>query len=173
MAILGQLTPRLEVYSIDEAFCDLTGIPAAQLESLGRRLREEVQRRTHLTVGVGIAPTKTLAKLANYAAKTWHKTGGVVDLSAPARRQFSVVIERTVRELNGIACLGLEEFAAPKEQIVCSRSFGDKPTELDSVSQAVCAHAERAAQKLRGERQFCRHISVFVATSPFAAGETY
>ncbi|BEM41303.1 hypothetical protein SME10J_50300 (plasmid) [Serratia marcescens] len=57
MAILGQLTPRLEVYSIDECFCDLTGIPAAQLESLGRRLREEVQRRTHLTVGVGIAPT--------------------------------------------------------------------------------------------------------------------
>ncbi len=41
MAILGQLTPRLEVYSIDECFCDLTGIPAAQLESLGRRLREE------------------------------------------------------------------------------------------------------------------------------------
>ncbi|TXE57041.1 hypothetical protein FOT58_20010 [Serratia nematodiphila] len=80
MAILGQLTARLEVYSIDEAFCDLTGIPAAQLESLGRRLREEVRRRTHLTVGVGIAPTKTLAKLANYAAKTWHKTGGVVDL---------------------------------------------------------------------------------------------
>lgn len=217
MAILGQLTPRLEVYSIDEAFCDLTGIPPAQLGSLGRRLREEVRRRTHLTVGVGIAPTKTLAKLANYAAKTWHKTGGVVDLSTPARqrrlmahvpaeevwgvgrriarrlatmgistalqladmpaaaarRQFSVVLERTVRELNGIACLGLEEFAAPKEQIVCSRSFGDKPTELDSISQAVCAHAERAAQKLRGERQFCRHISVFVATSPFAAGETY
>jgi DNA polymerase V len=65
MAILGQLTPRLEIYSIDEAFCDLAGIPAAQLESLGRRLREEVRRRTHLTVGVGIAPTKTLAKLAN------------------------------------------------------------------------------------------------------------
>ncbi|EOG2476968.1 hypothetical protein ACK8UV_004561 [Serratia marcescens] len=55
------------------------------MESLGRRLREEVRRRTYLTVGVGIAPTKTLAKLANYAAKTWHKTGGVVDLSAPAR----------------------------------------------------------------------------------------
>ncbi|MGP2990401.1 DNA polymerase V subunit UmuC, partial [Serratia marcescens] len=52
--------------------------------------------------------------------------------AAAARRQFSVMLERTVRELNGIASLGLEEFAAPKEQIVCSRSFGDKPTELDS-----------------------------------------
>lgn len=87
MAILGLLTQRLEIYSIGEAFCDLTGIPVAQLESLGRRLREEVRRRTHLTVGVGIAPTKTLAKLANYAAKTWHKTGGVVDLSAPTCRR--------------------------------------------------------------------------------------
>ena len=77
MAIFGQLTPRLEIYSIDKAFCDLAGIPSALLESLGRRLREEVRRRTHLTVGVGIAPTKTLVKLANYAAKTWHKTGGV------------------------------------------------------------------------------------------------
>ncbi|BEM34813.1 hypothetical protein SME06J_35050 [Serratia marcescens] len=81
--------------------------------------------------------------------------------AAVARRQFSVVLERTVRELNGIACLCLKKFAALKEQIVGSRSFGEKLTELDSVSQAVCAHAVRAAQKLRGERQFCRHISVF------------
>lgn len=66
-----------------------------------------------------------------------------------ARRRFSVVLERTVRELNGIACLSLEEFATPKEQIVCSRSFGEKTTDLDSVSQAICAHAERAAEKLR------------------------
>ena len=89
IAILSQLTPRVEVYSIDEAFCDLTGIPAAQLESLGRQLREEVRRRTHLTVGVGIAPTKTLA---NYAAKTWHKTGGVMlgDFSSERVAQFGL-----------------------------------------------------------------------------------
>jgi len=62
---------------------------------------------------------------------------------ATARRQFSGVLERTVRALNGIACLGLEEFAASKEQIVCSRSFGDKPTELSSVSQAARRALER------------------------------
>lgn len=216
MTLLAQLTPRVEVYSIDEAFCDLTGLPLTTLEPLGKQLRETVRRCTHLTVGVGIAPTKTLAKLANHAAKTWRKTGGVVDLSATARqrrlmahvpvsevwgvghriarhlsmmgittalqladlppaiarRRFSVVLERTVRELNGIACLSLEEFATPKEQIVCSRSFGEKTTDLDSVSQAICAHAERAAEKLRSERQYCRHVSVFVATSPFTVGET-
>lgn len=130
------------------------------LEPLGKQLRETVRRCAHLTVGVGIAPAKTLAKLANDAAKTWRKTGGIVDLSATARqrrlmahvpvsevwgvrhriarhlsmmeiitalqladlprpssvarRRFSVVLERTVRELNGIACLSLEEFATPK-----------------------------------------------------------
>ncbi len=145
MAILSQLTPRLEIYSIYEAFCCLAGIPATQLESLGRRLA---------TMGF-----TTALQLSDMPA-------------AVAHRQFWV-LEHTVRELNGISCLGLEEFAAPKVQIVGSRSFCDKPTELDCVSQAICAHAERTAQKLRGERQFCRHISVFVATSPFAAGETY
>lgn len=120
-------------------------VPVEEVWGVGRRIARRL-----VTMGI-----TTALQLADMPA-------------AAARRQFSVV-----RELNGIACLGLEEFAAAKEQIVCSRSFSDKPTELDSASQAVCAHAERAAQKLRGERQFCRQISVFVATSPFAAGETY
>ncbi|MGP0838099.1 hypothetical protein [Serratia sp. CY85251] len=58
----------------------------------------------------------------------------LADMSPPmVRKQFSVVLEHTVRELNGIACLGLEEFAAPKEQIVCPRSLGKKPTDRDSL----------------------------------------
>ncbi|EMH7334753.1 translesion error-prone DNA polymerase V subunit UmuC [Serratia marcescens] len=218
MTILQQLTPRVEIYSIDEAFCDLTGMRRlTALDEFGQQLREQIQRRTHLTVGVGIAPTKTLAKLAQYASKRWPATKGVVDLScrqrqeklmalvpveevwgigrqlakklqlmgsdtalklsrlspAFARKQFSVVVERTVRELNGISCLGLEEFAAPKEQIICSRSFGEKPTDEDSVHQAICAHAERAAEKLRAEHQYCKRISVFVSTSPFAENEVF
>lgn len=215
---MQQLTPRVEIYSIDEAFCDLTGMRRlTALDEFGQQLREQIRRRTHLTVGVGIAPTKTLAKLAQYASKRWPTTKGVVDLScrqrqeklmalvpveevwgigrqlakklqlmgidtalklsrlspAFARKQFSVVVERTVRELNGISCLGLEEFAAPKEQIICSRSFGEKPTDEDSVHQAICAHAERAAEKLRAEHQYCKRISVFVSTSPFAENEVF
>ncbi|MGS0559495.1 translesion error-prone DNA polymerase V subunit UmuC [Escherichia sp. MAL-1] len=218
MTILQQLTPRVEIYSIDEAFCDLTGMRRlTALDEFGQQLREQIQLRTHLTVGVGIAPTKTLAKLAQYASKRWPATKGVVELSsrqrqeklmalvpveeiwgigtqlakklqmmgidtalklsrlspAFARKQFSVVVERTVRELNGISCLGLEEFAAPKEQIICSRSFGEKPTDEDSVHQAICAHAERAAEKLRAEHQYCKRIGVFVSTSPFAENEIF
>lgn len=218
MTILQLLTPRVEIYSIDEAFCDLTGMRnLLSLEVFGHQIREQIKRRTHLTVGVGIGPTKTLAKLAQYASKRWPATRGVVDLSdrqrqrklmalvpveevwgigrrlgkklqfmginnalqlaelSPSfiRKQFSVVVERTVRELNGTPCLGLEEFTAPKEQIICSRSFGEKPSDEVSLHQAICAHAERAAEKLRAEHQFCKRVAVFISTSPFSENEVF
>ncbi|OSL88351.1 protein SamB [Escherichia coli TA249] len=89
------------------------------------------------------------------------------------RKNFNVVLERTVRELNGESCISLEEAPSPKQQIICSRSFGERVTTYEALRQAICQHAERAAKKLRGERLFCRHISVFVKTSPFAVNEAY
>ncbi|HBQ2385839.1 Y-family DNA polymerase [Klebsiella pneumoniae] len=219
MTTLEELSPRCEIYSIDEAFCDLTGVRNCRdLTDFGREIRETVLRRTHLTVGVGIAQTKTLAKLANHAAKQWQRqTGGVVDLSnlerqrklmalLPVdevwgvgrriskkleamgiktvlqladtdirfiRKHFNVVLERTVRELRGEPCLGLEEFAPVKQEIVCSRSFGGRITEYHEMRQAICSYASRAAEKLRGEHQYCGFISAFVKTSPFALNEPY
>lgn len=219
MTTLEELSPRCEIYSIDEAFCDLTGVRNCRdLTDFGREIRETVLRRTHLTVGVGIAQTKTLAKLANHAAKQWQRqTGGVVDLSnlerqrklmalLPVdevwgvgrriskklesmgidtvlkladtdirfiRKHFNVVLERTVRELRGEPCLGIEEFAPVKQEIVCSRSFGGRITEYHEMRQAICSYASRAAEKLRGEHQYCRFISAFVKTSPFALNEPY
>ncbi|MBZ6570320.1 translesion error-prone DNA polymerase V subunit UmuC [Klebsiella sp. JL973] len=219
MTTLEGLSPRCEIYSIDEAFCDLTGVRNCRdLTDFGREIREIVLRRTHLTIGVGIAQTKTLAKLANHAAKQWQRqTGGVVDLSnlerqrklmalLPVdevwgvgrriskklesmgidtvlkladtdirfiRKHFHVVLERTVRELRGEPCLGLEEFAPVKQEIVCSRSFGGRITEYHEMRQAICSYASRAAEKLRGEHQYCRFISAFVKTSPFALNEPY
>lgn len=219
MTTLEELSPRCEIYSIDEAFCDLSGVRNCRdLTDFGREIRETVLRRTHLTVGVGIAQTKTLAKLANHAAKQWQRqTGGVVDLSNVdkqrklmaalsvdevwgvgrriskklgsmgintvlqladtdirfIRKHFNVVLERTVRELRGEPCLGLEEFAPVKQEIVCSRSFGGRITEYHEMRQAICSYASRAAEKLRGEHQYCRFISAFVKTSPFALNEPY
>ncbi|WP_194208724.1 Y-family DNA polymerase [Superficieibacter sp. 1612_C1] len=89
------------------------------------------------------------------------------------RKNFSVVLERTVRELNGESCIALEEAPPAKQQIVCSRSFGQRITTHEEMRQAVCQYAERAAEKLRGERQYCRHISVFIKSSPFAVNEPY
>ncbi|HAS1942843.1 Y-family DNA polymerase [Enterobacter asburiae] len=89
MTTLEEMSPRCEIYSIDEVFCDLTGVRNCRdLSEFGREIRETVLQRTHLTVGVGIAQTKTLAKLANHAAKRWQRqTGGVVDLSNEDRQR--------------------------------------------------------------------------------------
>ncbi|VEB43287.1 DNA polymerase V subunit UmuC [Chromobacterium violaceum] len=67
MAILAQHAPSQEVYSIDECFLDLAGVP--DVAALARRMREDVWRRIGIPVSVGIGPSKTLAKLANHVAK--------------------------------------------------------------------------------------------------------
>lgn len=218
MQTLTDLAPAIEIYSIDEAFVNVSGVShCLSLEAFGHQMRTQVLKNTGLTVGVGIAPTKTLAKLANYAAKRWASTGGVVDLSGRERQRkllekvpvdevwgvgrritkklnamgittalelaeasswvirkhFNVVLERTARELRGEPCLDLEEFTPTKQQIICSRSFGHRITQYEEMHQAICAYAERAAEKLRGEHQYCRFISVFVRTSPHADNEIY
>ncbi|HFW6852084.1 TPA: Y-family DNA polymerase, partial [Escherichia coli] len=219
MSTLEAMSPRCEIYSIDEAFCDLTGVRNCRvLQEFGQELKDAVYQNTGLAVGVGIAQTKTLAKLANHAAKKWQRqTGGGVDLSnldrqrklmaaLPVdevwgvgrriskkleamgiktvldladtdmhfiRKHFNVVLERTVRELRGEPCLELEEFAPVKQAIVCSRSFGERITDYDVMRQAICSYASRATEKLRGEHQYCRFISTFVKTSPFALNEPY
>ncbi|WP_273852113.1 translesion error-prone DNA polymerase V subunit UmuC [Serratia bockelmannii] len=209
---------RASFLYIDEAFLRLDGVAHCEaLEPFGQRVRDRIRRELHLTVGVGIAPSKTLAKLANFAAKKWRGTGGVVDLSDPARQRkllallpveevwgvgrrltrqlqamgihtalqladcdtrlarktFSVVLERTIRELRGESCLQWEDEAAAKEQIICSRSFGQRLTHYPHMREAICSYAERAAEKLRQEKRYCRNVSVFIKTSPHSAGEGY
>lgn len=220
MAHLEDLAPHVEQYSIDEMFLDIRGIDSCMdFEDFGRQLREHVRSGTRLTIGVGMGPTKTLAKSAQWASKEWPQFGGVLALTTdnprrtekllslqpveeiwgvgrrigkklntfgvttalqlarmnPAfvRKNFNVVLERTVRELNGEACISLEEAPPAKQQIVCSRSFGERVTAYESMRQAICQHAERAAEKLRGEKQYCRHVAVFVKTSPFTVNEPY
>ena len=71
MAVLSDYSPELEVYSIDESFLGLNGLAALwpSFTALGQHIRQRVLQWTALPVCVGIAPTKTLAKLANHIAK--------------------------------------------------------------------------------------------------------
>ena len=213
MSTLENLAPRVEVYSIDEAFLDLTGINySLSLTEFGLQVRRIVHKHTGINVCVGIAPTKTLAKLANHAAKTWHNTGGVVDLTCTERQRkllallpvgevwgiggkltkrlqqlgidtalqladaepefirqhFSVVVERTVRELRGESCLALEQLAPTKKQIISSRAFGDRITDKQQMQEAISEYVSRACKKLRQEQQHAQHLTVFLRTSPFS-----
>ncbi|MCF6179180.1 MAG: translesion error-prone DNA polymerase V subunit UmuC [Geopsychrobacter sp.] len=209
MQTLEQFSPHVEVYSIDEAFLDLSGIAA--LNDYGQKIRSTVLQHVGVPVCVGIAPTKTLAKLANYAAKKFKATRGVVDLRETERqkrllkitpvseiwgvgrkytlslqrlgintaldlaqmntreikRLYSVVLERTVCELNGESCIDLEKTSPKKQQIVCSRSFGEKLTHYAGVRTAVCEFAARATEKLRGQNRLALMVNVFLRTSPF------
>jgi DNA polymerase V len=88
------------------------------------------------------------------------------------RKTFGVTVERTVKELNGISCISIDSLPA-KEQIICSRSFGQRVTTRQAMHEAVCQYAERASEKLRGERRYCRHVSVFLRTSPFSTEPYY
>lgn len=218
MTVLEMQVPRVEVYSIDEAFLDLSGLEhLVALSEFAADIRQRVLRWVGIMVGVGIAPTKTLAKLANYAAKRWPATGGVVDLRDPIRqqkllqlvpveevwgigrrlarqlnemgirtawqlakanqkvirRQFSVVVERTVCELNGLSCLALHEQPEPKKQIISSRSFGERITEFQSMREAVSKYTSRAAEKLRVQQEYCRLVQVSLRTSPFSPQEPF
>ena len=65
MKLLAGFAPRIELYSIDEAFLDLAELRYANLLELGQRIRRTVAQHTGIPITVGIAPTKTLAKLAN------------------------------------------------------------------------------------------------------------
>src|SRR3990167_10960480 len=215
MSVIESLVPALEVYSIDEAFADLTGMPGS-LEQLGRDIRAKVLQFTGIPTGVGIATTKTLAKLANHAAKQWQRqTGGVVDIRDPARRDrllqrmdvsevwgigrrmtehlagmnirtawdlaradawllrksFSVVIEKTARELRGTPCLELEDAAPAKQEICCSRMFGKRLRELPPIREAVATYATRACEKLRQQHSLCKRVRVSIRTGMFNPDE--
>lgn len=80
MTVLQQFTPRLEVYSIDEAFLDLSALPVETYGQYGLQIIQTVQKWTGIPVGIGIGPTKTLAKLANDLAKENPETKGVMVL---------------------------------------------------------------------------------------------
>ena len=87
METLEQFVPDLEVYSIDEAFLDLSGVAQRHLAEYGRTIRATVKRWTGIPVSVGIAETKTLAKVANHMAKRSGVSGGVFDLTAAPNRE--------------------------------------------------------------------------------------
>ena len=80
MDILTQCTPNTEVYSIDEAFSEIYGYNTAEIIQKGKTIRERIMRDTGIAVSVGIASTKTLAKIANEAAKADKSLGGVLYL---------------------------------------------------------------------------------------------
>jgi len=87
------------------------------------------------------------------------------------KKEFNVVLARTVAELNGESCLALEEVAPPKQQIMSSRSFGQPVFLLEDLSEAVVSYTSRACEKLRHQHHVAGSIQVYVRTNPFKPDE--
>lgn len=100
MNVLSRFAPKMEVYSVDEAFLDLTGI-VGDLNAYCQEIRQTVLQWTGIPVSIGVAPTKTLAKIANHIGKKSQKAQGVVCLLD--ERLQDIALERTpVADIWGI-----------------------------------------------------------------------
>ena len=211
MQILCDYSPRCEVYSIDECFVDLTGMP--RLREVSYAMRERVGMWTGMPVCVGIGPTKTLSKLANHVAKKHPRSQGVFNYNAlteaqksklltqlpvsevwgvgrkltqrlaahgiatvqdlrvahtpTLRAEFGVVIEKTQRELQEVACIDFQQEVPDKQQIISSRSFGSAVTELPVLKDALSLFVANACAKLRKQNSQAALIQVFLQTNRF------
>jgi len=142
--------------SVFDGVCNLNEITQGALDSLFSKIKVgEVW-------GVGRCIEKKLAKLG---------VNTVFDLkqSSPQalRKQFSVLMERTIRELNGESCIPLEKIASLKKQLVCSRGFGIPVSSLSELSEAVITYTTRVAEKLRRQKSVTAMVCVFIQTDPF------
>lgn len=218
MSTLANFSPKQEIYSIDECFLDLGGFDPQSLVDYGQTIRRTIKRNIGIPVCVGIADTKTLAKLANHCAKKGLAgSEGVCDFgrlneaqrsklfaSLPVgdiwgvgrriterllamnivtvedlrlanpeyiRDQLSVVLERTVKELNGISCIELEDANTPRQQIMVSRSFAKTVTGLADLTESVAHFATRAAEKLRHDGSVATSLCVYVRTNTFSESD--
>ena len=218
MSLLSTFSPKQEIYSIDECFLDLDGFDPSSLIAYGQKIRNAVKQNVGIPVCVGIASSKTLAKLANHCAKKgyagensvcdfgrltdWQRSdlftqipvgdvwgvgrrttealqgmgiNTVEDLRCAdteyIRQQFSIVLERTVKELNGIQCIELDEASTVRQQIIVSRSFGTQVMNLDDLSESVAYFTTLAAEKLRHDRSVTSTLCVQIRTNPFSEKE--
>ena len=221
MSLLSEFTPDITIYSIDEAFLQLPTAehdPTFSIEEYGKKIVRTVTKGTGIPVTIGIAPTKTLAKIASHFGKQYagyknvclidteekrakalqltpiHEVWGIGRRLSPqlayygirtawdltqkseqwVRRNFSVTLARTWKELQGDSCIDIEEL--PHSKSICtSRSFPEKGiSELPLLEEAVANFAASCSRKLKQQRTACYGMTIFAYTSRFpTSGHPY
>lgn len=83
------------------------------------------------------------------------------------KKLFSVVMSRTILELQGTSCINLDAAPAPRQQIIASRSFGQRMTALEDLIEALSYYVQDAVRRLRSQAMRCMHIAVFLQSNPF------
>jgi len=146
MNTLSLFSPRVEVYSIDESFVDLQGFNNKNLNDYGNTIKETIFRNTGIPTGVGIAPTKVLAKLANKIAKNEKKHNHVFVIDSEEQRLS--VLKRT--EIKGIWGIGKQQSKKLQSVgIYTAYEFTQMPRAW--VRKEMTVVGERLWRELRGE----------------------
>jgi DNA polymerase V len=145
METLGRFTPEVEVYSIDEAFLDLSGIPYSSLTELGRKIQETVYALVGIPVTVGIAETKTLAKIANRIAKKSEKAGGVLDLTRSPFQEHALT-RTPVSQVWGIG----RQYAKLLKERGVTNALQLRDVEVGWARRAMTVVGARVVEELRG-----------------------
>jgi DNA polymerase V len=211
MDILSEFSPDIEIYSIDEAFLSLNGMNNIDLLEYGHNIKTKIKQYTGIPVSVGIAQTKTLAKIANRFCKTMPSLNGVYlfdnDIDSVLEKIFvediwgigfkyskllnqhgirtalqlknaddswikkkmTITGLRTVMELRGIPCIGLDDVPASKKCIMSSRSFGKPVESIEELKEAIAFYTSIAAAKLRDQKSVASVITVYLMTDWFKA----
>ncbi|MBO8415162.1 MAG: DUF4113 domain-containing protein [Proteobacteria bacterium] len=217
MRLLDEISPEVMVYSVDEAFVVLREVTAKAAYSTACRIKKTVERYVGVPVSIGIAASKTLAKIASHHAKKNACTGGVFSLleryererilqlyeideiwgigrrlneklraegyrtiaqlaaadGAALRRRYSIMLWNTVRELNGFDEIKELEDTHQQQQIMWSRSFRERVTDKDGLSEALCNFAAMAGKRLRELGLFARLVTIQIRTSFFGSEPKY
>ena len=220
LRVLQDHSAWVEPYSIDESFAWMHSTPQ-EAQEWGHTVKDDLWRRLELPVCVGVGATRTLAKLANKAAKKMPGFSGVccwealdpawragllarlpvtelwgiasrlgrrlaaegiftiADLAAAdpvrIRERFSVVLMRTVLELNGAPCIEIEDITdrQVKDQVIHSRAFSTPVTSRADMEQVISAYAQRAASRLQTFGKQAKVLTAWTMTSHFNPREQH
>jgi DNA polymerase V len=142
--LLGQTGGVVDICDPFKRDWTLRNTEVGEVWGVGKRMK------AHLEV-LGIKMAMDLAK-----ADAW-----------TLRQKFSVVIEKTARELAGTPCLELSGAEPAKQEICCSRMFGKRLTDIEPIREAVATYTQRAAEKLRAQGSMCKKVRVSIRTGMF------
>lgn len=118
--------------------------------------------------GVGRKHTKKLNSMAIHSVMDF-----VLSSPQMIRDQFSIVMQRTLLELHGVACIELEHSPPAKKQIVSSRSFGQRVHQIDDLKEAISKYVMDAVGRLRDDKLLCGCLIGFVQSNPFDAAKPF
>ncbi len=146
MNTLKLFSPRVEVYSIDESFVDLSGFNLTDLTVYGSRIKDTIYKHTGIPTGVGIAPTKVLAKLANRIAKKEPGHNHVFVIATDEAR-VNVLQRTAIKDVWGIG----KQHAKRLQEVGVHTAYQFTQTPLAWVRKEMTVVGERMWRELRGE----------------------